>query len=111
MGVFGNIKIIQASKLLINMVRECQQSKDVDVEHIPGIINPSDIFTKKMKDNTHFRSIRDSMMVSFQAFLKYNQNVPTHIISAKKILPYYYIRSENIVPESLELKLRVRQTV
>ena len=75
------------------MVQECHQSKDVDVAHIPGIINPSDIFTKEMKDNTHFRNIIESMMVSIQAFLKYNHNIPTHIISANKILPYYSIRS------------------
>ena len=29
-----------------NMVRELHQSKDIDVEHITGIINPSNIFTK-----------------------------------------------------------------
>ena len=29
-----------------NMVYGCNQSKDVDADHIPGIINPSDIFTK-----------------------------------------------------------------
>ena len=69
------------------MVRECHQSKDVDVDNIPGIIKPSNIFTKEMKDNTHFRNLRDSMMVSLQAFLNYNHNVPTHIISDEKILP------------------------
>ena len=51
------------------------------------------------------------MMVSLQAFLKCNHNVPTHIIPAKKILPYYYIRSEHIVPDSLELKTCVREHV
>ena len=93
------------------MVRECHPSKDVDVEHIPGIINPSDIFTKEIKDNTHFINLRDSMMVSLQVFLKYNHNVPTHIISANKILPYYSIRLKHTVPKSLKLKLGVRQTV
>ena len=90
------------------MVQEFHQSKDVNVEHIPGIINPSDIFTKEMKDNTHFRNLRDSTMVSLQAFLKYNHNDTTHIISAKNILPYYSIRSKNIVPESLELKFGIQ---
>ena len=71
------------------MVRECHQSKDVDVYYILGIINPNNIFTKEMKDNTHFRNLRDSMMVSLQAFLKYSYNVPTKIISTKKLLPYY----------------------
>ena len=80
------------------MIRECHQFKDVDVEHIPRIINPNDIFTKEMKDNTHFRNLRDSMMVSLQALLKYNHDVPTHIISANKILPYYSIRSKHRVP-------------
>ena len=93
------------------MVLECHQSKDVDVNHIPGIINPGDIFTKEMKDNTHFRNLRDSMMVSLQAFLKYIHNVPTHIISAEKLLPYYSIRSERIVPDSLELKTGVLEHV
>ena len=82
----------------------------MDVEHIPGIINPHDIFTKEMKDNTHFRNLRDSMMVSLQAFLKYNHNVPTHIISANKILPYHSIRAKHRFIESLELKSGIRQT-
>ena len=80
-------KGIKHLNLRENMVREFHQSKDVDIEHIPGIINPSNIFTKEMKDKTHFRNIRDSMMVSLQAILKYNHNVPTHIISAKKSFP------------------------
>ena len=63
-----------------------------------------------MKDNTYFKNLRDSMMVSLQAFLKYNHNFPTHIISASKILPYYSIRSKHRVPDSLELKLGIRQT-
>ena len=64
-----------------------------------------------MKDNTHFRNLRDSMMVSLQAFLKYSHNVPTHNIYAKKFLPYYYIRSEHIFSDSLELKTGVPEHV
>ena len=93
------------------MSQECYQSKDVEVEHISSIINPSYIFTKEMKDNTHFRNLRDLMMVSLPAFLKYSHNVPTHIISADKILPYYSIRSEHIVLDSLELKIGVLEHV
>ena len=89
------------------MVRKRHQSKDVDVNHIPGINNLSDIFTKEMKDNTHFINIRYLMMVYPQAFLKYGQNVPTHIISSKKLLPHYSIRSERIFLYSLELKIGV----
>ena len=86
------------------MILECHHLKDLEVKNIPGIINPSDIFKKEMKDNTHFRNLRDSMMVSLQAFLKYNHNFP---ISANKLIPYYSIRMEHIVPESLELKTGV----
>ena len=67
--------------------------KDVDVDHIPGIINPSNIFTKEIKYNTHFGNIIVSVIVSLQDFLKYSHNFPSHIISAEKILLYYFIRS------------------
>ena len=86
------------------MVRECHQSKDVDVDHIPGIINPSDIFTKEMKYNTRFRNIRDSMMVYLQAFLKFSHNIPSRIISLDKLLPYFFIRSKRMFPYSIKLK-------
>ena len=85
MGGFRDLN--QALKPPKHMVRECHQSKDVDVEHIHGIMNPSDIFTKEMKDNTHYRNIRYSMMVSLQDFLKYNHTFPSHIISANKLPP------------------------
>ena len=83
------------------MVHEYHQSKDVDVKHIPGIINPSNIFTKEINDKTHFINIRDSVMVSLQAFMNYSHNITSHIISADKLLLYYSIRSENIVPDSI----------
>ena len=77
MDVFSDLKMHQALlNLRENMVHECHQSKDVDVEHILCIINPSDVFTKEMKDNTHFRNLRDLIMVSLQAFLEYSHNVP-----------------------------------
>ena len=101
-------KGIKHLNLKENMVQECYQSKYIYVEHIPGIINPSDIFMNEMKYNTHFRNLRDSIIFSLQAFLKYNHNVPTHIIYANKSLPYNCIRSKHIVAESLELKSGVR---
>ena len=104
-------KGIKDLNLQKNRTQECYQSKDVEVKHISGIVNPSNIFTKEMKDNTHFRNLRDLMMVSLQEFLKYSHNVPTHIIPANKILSYYYIRSEHVVPDSLELKTGVPEHV
>ena len=76
-----------------NMIREHHKSGACDIKHIPGQINPSDIFTKEIKDAAHFRRLRDCMMVSKSAFLKYHQAVPSHIISAERIIPYYSIRS------------------
>ena len=68
------------------MAREYHQSKDIEVEHIFGIINPSNIFTKDMKYKTLFSNIKNSMIVSLQEFLKYSLNVPTYNNSAKTIL-------------------------
>ena len=107
MGGFSNLKGHQESK----HPRKYGSKFPSVVEHIPGIINPIDIFTKEIKDKIHFRNLRDTMMFSLQAFLKYNHNVPTHMISANKILPYYSIQLEHIVLKSLEFKLGVRQTV
>ena len=111
MGGFSDLKRNQTLKPQINMVHEYHQSKDVDFTHIPGIINPSNIFTKEMKDNTHFRNLRDFMMIYLQDFLKYSHKVPSHIIFADKLLPYFSIRSEDIVPDSLELKAGVPEHV
>ena len=51
------------------------------------------------------------MMVSLQAFLKYNHSVPTHVLSANKILTYYSIRLEHIVTVSLELQSKVPEHI
>ena len=44
------------------------QEKRVDIYHISGAINPSNIFTKEIRDETHFRTLRDSFMMSADAF-------------------------------------------
>ena len=62
-------KSINHLNLRENRVRKFHQSEDVDFEHIPGIITRSNISTMEMKDNTHFRNLRDSMMVYLQDFL------------------------------------------
>lgn len=49
-------------------IRDSVQSKDVTIHHIQGVINPSDIFTKEMKDGLHFRTLRDSFMMSSESF-------------------------------------------
>ena len=49
-------------------VRDSIQAKEVDLCHIPGNINPSDIFTKETRDAAHFRTLRDSFMISAEKF-------------------------------------------
>ena len=82
-----------------NKVRELQQSSQCHIRHIPSKINPSDIFTKEMRDGAHFHSLRDCMMVSKSVFAKYHQPVPTKISAKGKLLPYYSISSPSLVSE------------
>ena len=84
-----------------NQVRECHQDQIVQVLHILGIINPSDIFTKEMRDGAHFCCLRDCMMASKNAFLKYHHNFPADIITAECILPYYSLASHREVSGSV----------
>ena len=71
-----------------NSVREAHLLQEVHVQHIPGKINPSDLFTKEIKDASHYRRLRDSMMVSRTNFMKFGHTVPTHMMSSDS-LPYY----------------------
>jgi hypothetical protein len=68
------------------------------VKHIPGIINPSKLFTKEIKDDAHFRRLRDLFMVSKSNFMKFGHSVPPHLTS-KSLLPYYDLHSQ-ASPES-----------
>ena len=49
-------------------VRDSVLAEEVTIHHIQGIINPADIFTKEMKDGLHFRTLRDSFMMSRESF-------------------------------------------
>ena len=80
-----------------NSVREAHLFKEVNVRHIPGVINPSDIYTKEIKDDAHFRRLRDCQMVSRSNFLKYGHTIPAHLMS-KSDLPYYSLSAS--VPAS-----------
>jgi hypothetical protein len=52
-----------------NSIREWIQSKLLTVKHVSGKINPADIFTKEMRDGTHFRRLRDSFMSRLSDFV------------------------------------------
>jgi hypothetical protein len=45
-----------------NRVRENILSKFVTIRHVDGKINIADIYTKEMKDTTHFVELRDLFM-------------------------------------------------
>ena len=62
-----------------NRVREAQVAGHIRVQHIPGLINSADIFTKELKDSAHFRRLRDSFMVSKSNFKQLHHNVPSHM--------------------------------
>jgi hypothetical protein len=67
-----------------NSVREWVQNKSLAVKHIAGKINPSDIFTKEMRDGTHFRRLRDSFMSRLSDFLQTSLLAVHH---ARQLLP------------------------
>jgi len=51
-----------------NHVRENVENKFVTIQHIGGKLNLADLFTKEMKDVTHFVELRDLMMKSRSFF-------------------------------------------
>jgi len=51
-----------------NLVRENVENQFVSVEHIGGKVNLADLFTKEMRDTTHFITLRNLMMRSRSSF-------------------------------------------
>jgi hypothetical protein len=47
-------KQIRHMEMRENAVREWVQDASLKVLHVPGRINPADIFTKEMRDGAHF---------------------------------------------------------
>ena len=69
------------------------------VLHIPGIINPSDLFTKEIKDAAHYRRLCDTMMVSLSNFMTHGDVVPV-AFAGPKSLSYYNVISASASPTS-----------
>ena len=46
--------MIRHMEMRENAVREWVQDASLKVLHVPGRINPADIFTKEMRDGAHF---------------------------------------------------------
>ena len=51
-----------------NLVCENIQNKIIDVTHIPGKINLSDIFAKEFRDTSRYLNLQDSFMISSEKF-------------------------------------------
>ena len=43
-------------------IQDAVAAKEISLHHIPGEINPADIFTKEMKDKKHFIKLRAAIM-------------------------------------------------
>ena len=81
-------KGIKHLNLRENRVRESQQAGCTRVKHIAGKLNPSDIFTKEIKDAAHFRNLRDTFMVSLNNFNAHGHAVPSHV-KEFRVPPHY----------------------
>ena len=43
-------------------IRESVRMEEVEPVHIPGALNPADMFTKEMRDKEHFLQLRSTIM-------------------------------------------------
>ncbi len=51
-----------------NAIRESIVNEEISIHHISGKRNPADIFTKELKDASHFCMLRDSFMLQRDQF-------------------------------------------
>jgi len=67
-----------------NAIRESVHDGDLTIHHISGKLNCSDIFTKEIKDVSHFCLLRDSFMIAQSTFalLKSSLQETTHTQSS-----------------------------
>jgi hypothetical protein len=63
-------KAIRYMELRENSVREWVQDKCINVRHVKGTCNPSDIFIKEMKDGVQYRRLLDSCMSTAASFVQ-----------------------------------------
>ncbi len=54
-----------------NSTREWIGDGSITVSHVNGKLNPSDIFTKEMRDGANFRCLRDAFMSRASTFLRH----------------------------------------
>ena len=62
-------KRIRHISLRENLIREWVQDGIIEILHVPGKVNPADLFTKKIKYGAHFRRLFDSFMSTLSSFV------------------------------------------
>ena len=77
-----NVKATRHMEQRETSVREWVQDKTLNLKvyHVKGTCNPSDIFTKEMKDGAHFRRLRDSFMSRSSSFFKSISSDPLTVL-------------------------------
>ena len=58
-----------------NAIREQYQSGQINVLHIAGKINPSDMLTKEENSTEYFQETRDSIMITEEIFDSSNTQI------------------------------------
>ena len=88
-----DFKKIRHMELQENSVQEWVQDKVLNVLHVPGRVNPADIFTKEMRDRAHFQRLRDSFMCRFYSFVQQSLLVIHHSHSTPLPVPCLVVPS------------------
>ena len=94
-SVSKNMKYLDIREIA---VKEDIINKDVTMHFIPGKINPANIFTKEMKDGKHFRTIRDSFMMSLKSFIALQLNVNPQAGSCSQFQLHLKFHNKSLLP-------------
>jgi hypothetical protein len=80
-----------------NATREWVADGSIAISHVSTKCNPSDIFTKEMRDGANFRRLRDSFMSRASDFLK---GIFTFLHFTSRTLPEHVAQTANYVSPS-----------
>ena len=57
-------KAVRHVNIRDSAVRDSVRNCEIDIKHIDGHLNPADLFTKEMRDVSHFLRLRDLVVRS-----------------------------------------------
>jgi hypothetical protein len=64
---FSPLYTQQSTSVILASIRESVQLGEVQPVHIPGALNPADLFTKEMRDKEHFLQLCGAIMSDLHA--------------------------------------------